>query len=85
MTMTKSLKDKLKEKNFKKSSKGKLQKDVKLCPFQSNEKEEVACSPQCALFRGTKKAGYECPFSEITSISWIVRQAFESKNNQKRK
>ena len=36
----------------------------KECPFR-----DQVCNSNCKLFRSNKK-GYECPFQEITSMSW---------------
>jgi len=64
--------------------KNKLPNDIKVCPFQSTPEREIACTPRCALFRSAKQKGYECPLSEITSISWIARQLFDNNNKYKK-
>lgn len=72
-------------KQYKSTDKKIIPQDIKICPFQSNGEEEVACSPRCMLFRANKRKGYECPFSEMTSISWLLRESgqknFNYKNN----
>ena len=40
----------------------------KMCPFR-----DQVCNSRCRLFRDKK--GYECPFMEINSISWNIRDA----------
>ena len=52
-----------------------LAKDCKLCPFQSSPDEEVECSEKCALYRGKKKDGFNCPLIELSSISWLLKGA----------
>ena len=39
----------------------------KKCPFR-----DIACGPHCKLFRANKQ-GYECPFQEIPSMSWNLK------------
>ena len=54
----------------------------KLCPFMSDGHCEVACSPQCKLYRADKK-GYECYFMVLQSISWFLKkQNEEQEENQ---
>lgn len=50
-----------------------LQKDQRLCPFQSSPDQEVPCSPRCALYRKEKTIGFNCPLSEITSMSYRIK------------
>lgn len=45
----------------------------KICPFMSSLNQQVACTPQCKLYRAERK-GYECHFMELQSISWSLRQ-----------
>ncbi len=40
----------------------------KECPFR-----DQVCGPHCKLFRSSKK-GYECPFQEVTSMSWNLNK-----------
>ena len=45
----------------------------KLCPLMSNAKYQVACTPQCKLYRaGVKK--YECYFMALETISWNTKK-----------
>ena len=81
--MNQSLKNKILNKKTElqknRGEKKMLKGGMKLCPFQSNPNEEVACSPRCVLYRSSKQAGYECPLSEFTSMSWLLRQDYDSK------
>ena len=45
----------------------------KICPFQSSADKQVACSPQCQLYR-SNKGEYFCPMQELTSIAWFLNQ-----------
>ncbi|MCK5466842.1 hypothetical protein KAI56_05110 [Candidatus Parcubacteria bacterium] len=45
----------------------------KLCPFMSNAKYQVACTPQCKIYRASKK-GFECRFAELSSISYSLNE-----------
>ena len=51
----------------------------KLCPFMSNAKYQVACTPQCKIYRADK-GEYGCAFSELTSISWGLNGKKKKKN-----
>ncbi len=57
----------------KKRTKKRIPKDMKICPFWSTPDEEVPCSARCALYRSGKQAGYECPLTELTSMSWVLK------------
>ena len=51
----------------------------KICPFMSNAKYQVACTPQCKIYRASKK-GFECRFAELSPISYSlneIRKHFE--------
>ena len=50
-----------------------LPDDIKCCPFQSSPDCEVPCTSRCALWRPGKNRGYECPISELTGMSWIMK------------
>lgn len=56
-----------------------LSSDQKLCPFQSNPDQEIPCSPRCALYRDKKAIGFNCPLSEITSMSFRIKQISDRK------
>lgn len=75
--MTEEMKDRIEKTRQKYGSSGKdrkeIPKDMKICPFQSTPDEEVPCTNRCALFRSGKQAGYECPISELTSMSWVLK------------
>lgn len=43
------------------------------CPFTSTPEKAHPCNPNCALYRSGKKPGYACPFSELTSMSWVIK------------
>lgn len=46
--------------------------DMKICPFSTSTAGIIYCTPRCALYRSGKAKGYECPFSELTSMSWFL-------------
>ena len=56
-----------------KYSKGKADPDMKICPFSTSAAGVVYCTPHCALYRPGKQKGYECPFTELTSMSWFIK------------
>ena len=58
---------------------GKICIDGKICPFMSTPDEQVACTPQCKIYRADK-GEYGCAFSELTSISWNL-SGKKKKNN----
>jgi len=45
----------------------------KLCPFMSNAKYQVACTPQCKIYRANKK-GFECRLVELSAISYSLNE-----------
>jgi hypothetical protein len=47
--------------------------DMKICPFSSSAAGIIYCTPRCALYRSGKQKGYECPFTELTSMSWFIK------------
>ena len=51
----------------------------KLCPFMTSPDEQVACTPQCKIYR-EDKGEYGCAFSELTSISWGLNGKKKKKN-----
>ena len=44
----------------------------KICPFMSALNADRECTSQCKLYRANKK-GYECPFSELSCISYNLK------------
>lgn len=53
---------------------GKIYVDGKICPFMTSPDEQVACTSQCKIYRSNKDGnGFECPFSELSSISWKLK------------
>jgi len=56
-----------------------LPNGMKKCPFQSSF-EDVPCTPDCALYRANKQAGYNCPILELPHISWTLKGQPPSKN-----
>lgn len=44
----------------------------KICPFMSDSRGQIACTPQCKIQRADKK-GFECIFSELAPISWNLK------------
>lgn len=55
-------------KNAKKNNDGDSKNpNDKECPFSSK-----VCSSHCKLFRSNRQ-GYECPFQEIPSMSWNLK------------
>lgn len=56
-----------------------LKNDQKICPFQSTPDQEIPCSPRCVLYRSNKAIGFHCPLSEITSMSFRIKQILERK------
>lgn len=58
---------------------GCLPNGMKKCPFQSSL-EDIPCTPDCALYRGNKQAGYNCPLLELPHISWALKGSPPSKN-----
>ena len=48
----------------------------KLCPFMSDAKYQVACTPQCKIYRASKK-GFECRFAELSPISYSLNKIKE--------
>ena len=55
-----------------------LPQGMKKCPFQSAI-IDIPCTSDCALYRGGKQAGFVCPFSELTSMSWALKGSQPSK------
>lgn len=43
------------------------------CPFTSTPENLYPCNPKCALYRSGKKAGFACPLTELTSMSWFMK------------
>lgn len=59
------------KKNKGKKGKEKLRNpNEKMCPFR-----DQVCDSRCRLFRN--RQGYECPFMEISSISWNLRDVIK--------
>lgn len=54
-------------------NKGEIPQDMKICPFMSSATEKVPCNSECALYRSSKQRGYECPITELTSMSWVLK------------
>ena len=52
-------------------------KSMKICPFRGGLKEKVPCTSECALYRSEKRKGFECPFTESTTISWRLKMIWE--------
>jgi len=49
----------------------------RICPFQSTPEKPVRCHSNCALFRVTKKEGYNCALLEIPDSAFslmVLRQ-----------
>jgi hypothetical protein len=44
------------------------------CPFRSNAKDKVPCSPDCQLYREGKK-GFACVLHELATLSWNIRNS----------
>lgn len=59
----------VREKIQKRKSRGKL------CPLMSNGSEKVECNKECVLFRVDKQEGFNCPFTELSSMSWLIRES----------
>lgn len=57
--------------------------DEKICPFMSTPTNLVACNSRCMLYRQGKAKTYECPFIELTSISWTMRGKYTSTQKHK--
>lgn len=53
----------------------KRKKRGKLCPFMSSGDVKVECSNECVLFRADKQEGFNCPFTELSSMSWLMRES----------
>lgn len=73
--MTEEIKERIektKARYAKANQNGELPEDIKICPFQSTPEKEVPCSSRCALYRANKQKGFECPISELTSMSWVM-------------
>lgn len=47
--------------------------EYKICPFMSTGGNLMPCNPSCAIYRSGKQKGYECPFTELTSMSWFIK------------
>lgn len=47
----------------------------KLCPLMSSGDAKVECNKECVLFRADKQEGWNCPFSELSSMSWLMRES----------
>lgn len=47
--------------------------EMKICPFSTSAAGIIYCTPRCALYRSGKQKGYECPFTELTSMSWLMK------------
>lgn len=45
----------------------------KICPFMTSVAGVIYCSEKCALYRHGKQKGFECPFTEMTSMSWYIK------------
>jgi hypothetical protein len=43
------------------------------CPFSSRAGAPVYCNSGCALYRKNKVDGFNCPLTELDSMSWIMR------------
>jgi len=43
-----------------------------ICPFMSTPEADRACTSRCKFYRANKK-GYECPFSELSCISYNLK------------
>ena len=52
----------------------------KLCPFMSTPEADRACTQQCKFYRAKKK-GYECPFSELSCISFNLNKTLKHLSN----
>jgi len=55
------------------AQKKEIPNEMLVCPFQSSPEEEVACNNRCALYRGGKQKGFNCPITELSSMSWIMK------------
>jgi hypothetical protein len=55
--------------------------DVRFCPFQSSVSGLVSCRNSCKLYRRDKAgSGFECPFQELSGLSYHVKMIFQAKN-----
>lgn len=56
----------------------------KICPLMSNGSEKVECNSECVLYRSDKQEGFNCPFTELSSMSWLMRESkgYSSKKSQ---
>ncbi len=55
---------------------GKRYINEKICPFMSTLEADRACTQQCKFYR-TNKKGFECPFSELSPISYSLNKIKE--------
>lgn len=77
--MTKSLKDHIQNRDTKPETKEDKNDPANwrdgYCPFTSTPEAKQPCNPDCALYRSGKQPGYACPFTELTSMSWMLKGA----------
>lgn len=59
-----------------------IQRQAKICPFMSTPDKNRACGPECILFRSVSKAGFECMFAAIQSISWNLGHPPKNGSNE---
>ena len=52
----------------------------KICPFMSTPEVDCACTSRCKFYRAKKK-GYECPFSELSCISFNLNKTLKHLSN----
>jgi hypothetical protein len=65
--------------NHEKYNRKELPNGYKLCPFQSSPECEIPCNSRCAIYRESKDSRFNCPLSEISSMSFRVKLIQEGK------
>ncbi len=46
----------------------------KICPFMSTADRQVACNPQCQLYKEDGSGKYACPIQELNVISYQAKR-----------
>lgn len=46
----------------------------KICPFMSTADKQVACNPQCQLYKEDGNGKYACPIQELNVISYQAKR-----------
>lgn len=61
------------EKNKMSEERQEIPADMFLCPFMSDSRAEIPCSPKCPMYRKTKPHAYACPFTELSNMAWNIK------------